>query len=133
MMTSSLNSFEACVETWGSTGAVVSSGMLTSSLHAFNALVLSVGASNATVNSTFPWHQTSAQGFLIATAQLAGLSTFGVGNVYDVLTHGDLMKVVQSHFLGIASFIGSGLKLYDHAGTSFIGFEITTNERTVTT
>lgn len=69
----------------------------------------------------------------LSTANLNNLSTFSADNVYDVLTHAELMKVVQAHFLGKTSFIGSALKLYAHDGTSFIGFTITTSDRTVTT
>ena len=215
VMSTSNSVIKAMVKNWGSSGTTVASGQMTTSLHAFNALVLSVGTSGATVNSTFPWHQTSAQGFLISTAQLAGLSTlatadfntmsvltsanlstfttanlvgistlstadfntmsvlttanlnnlstfdvaevvtiatsqlaglsvlttanlnnlstFGVSNVYDVLTHEELMKVVQAQLLGNSSFTGSDLKIYDHAGTSFLSFNITTAERTRTT
>jgi hypothetical protein len=69
----------------------------------------------------------------LSTADLNNVSTFSVDNVYDVWTHANLMKLIQSHLLGDSSFIGSGLTLYDHAGTTFVSFEITTAERTRTT
>ena len=68
-----------------------------------------------------------------ATAQIGAQSTFGVGNVYDVWAHGDLMKLLQAHLLNNTTYDGSTYVLHDHAGTTFVKFEVTTAERTRTT
>lgn len=70
---------------------------------------------------------------VLTTANLNNVSTFGVSNVYDVLTHEELMKVVQARMLGDSTFDGTNLTYYDHAGTSFIGFAIATDDTVRTT
>jgi len=61
------------------------------------------------------------------------MSTFGGSDVYDVWTHDDLMKLLQSHLLGNTTYDGTTYVLYDHGGTTFVKFELTTAERTRTT
>lgn len=68
----------------------------------------------------------------IASANATDM-TLSTNTVYDVWTHGDLMKLVQAQMLGNTTYDGTTYVVYDHGGTTFVKFEVTTAERTRTT
>ena len=63
----------------------------------------------------------------------ATAGTISTNTIYDVWTHGDLMKLMQSQMLGNTTYDGTTYVLYTHGGTTFVKFEVTTAERTRTT
>jgi hypothetical protein len=112
-MTTSRNAFLAMNAYMGSTGTSMTSGMMTSSLNAFNAVGVYM-KSTASVATAFDYYSS--------------------GHVIDnTITKGDLDKINLSMFLGNTTYDGTTFVLFDHAGTTYIKYEVTTAERTRTT
>jgi hypothetical protein len=77
---------------------------------------------------------TEVVGDLVTTEDILTTNeAVGTGTVYDVWTHGDLMKLLQAHLLGNTTYDGTTYMLYDHGGTSFVKFDVDTGYRTRTT
>jgi len=107
------NALQTVVRWIGTTGTTVSSGVMATSLTAFNVVGRYMG-STVTVATAFDYYSS--------------------GHVIDdTITKGDLDKVILAQILGNTTYDGTTYVLYDHAGTTFVKFEVTTAERTRTT
>jgi hypothetical protein len=74
---------------------------------------------------------------VVSTERVGDLPTtvdmISTNTVYDVWTHGDLMKLLQSHILGNTTYDGTTYVVYTHGGTTFVKYAMDTAYRTRTT